>query len=110
MTGPLLEAALSYVRRTIPLHPRPKAPAVGNGWLSWGTTPGAIGRHWDQHPDANVGIRTDGGLAVLDIDPCQPGPYRRRIEHQRSASSNPPLSNSGGHASSKTASQPMPSA
>ena len=65
----LLDAALRYAPRTIPLEPRGKRPNVGRDWPSWVATPDSIRAHWQRHPDSNVGVRTGRGLVVLDIDP-----------------------------------------
>jgi len=72
----LLAAALRYAPRTIPLWapraPAPcpgKSPSVGAGWPTWKATPDTIRAHWRDHPSDNVGVRTGGGLVVLDIDP-----------------------------------------
>jgi hypothetical protein len=64
----LLEAALGYAPRTIPLPPRSKAPVVKD-WPNWHATPDKIREHWGYNPEGNVGIRTGKGLVVLDIDP-----------------------------------------
>ena len=64
----LLEAALRYRPRAVPLHPRSKRP-FGNGWTTRTWTVDELRRHFDERPDANVGIRTGDRLAVLDIDP-----------------------------------------
>jgi len=75
----VLEAALRYAPRTVPLHPpdafpagdqrNGKAPCVGRDWCNWKATPEAIRAHWERHPRSNVGVRTGGGLVVLDVDP-----------------------------------------
>lgn len=72
----LLAAALRYAPRSVPLHapdaPVPgagKAPSVGIGWPTWSATPEAIRAWWARHPRDNVGVRTGGGLVVLDVDP-----------------------------------------
>jgi hypothetical protein len=75
VTG-LLDAALRYAPRSVPLHapdaPVPgagKAPSVGAGWPTWRATPEAIRAWWARHPRDNVGVRSGQGLVVLDIDP-----------------------------------------
>lgn len=72
----LLAAALAYAPRTIPLWaprarvPYPgKSPSVGAGWPTWRATPETIRAWWADHPADNLGIRTGGGLIVIDIDP-----------------------------------------
>jgi hypothetical protein len=72
----LLAAALRYAPRSIPLHAPDarvpgagKAPSVGAGWPTWKATPEAIRAWWGDHPHDNVGVRTGGGLVVLDVDP-----------------------------------------
>jgi hypothetical protein len=64
----LLEAALVYAPRTIPLPPRSKAPVIKD-WPNWQATSDKIREHWGYNPEGNVGIRTGRGLVVLDIDP-----------------------------------------
>lgn len=72
----LLAAALRYAPRAIPLwSPRArvpcpgKAPSVGAGWPTWKATPETIRAWWADHPHDNIGVRTGGGLVVLDVDP-----------------------------------------
>ena len=67
-TSELLQAALRYLPRTIPLVARDKRPNVGEGWPQWTATRETVTAHYTQHPDDNIGIRTGNGLAVLDID------------------------------------------
>ncbi len=74
--GELLTAALRYAPRTIPLWaprarvPCPgKSPSVGAGWPAWRATPETIRAWWGDHPADNVGVRTGGGLVVIDVDP-----------------------------------------
>lgn len=62
----LLDAALYYAPRTVPLDG--KRPTITD-WPNWQATPKAINAHWARCPRANVGIRTGGGLVVFDIDP-----------------------------------------
>jgi hypothetical protein len=69
MTGrrdAILEAALRYGRRAIPLDG--KIPAVGNNWPIWNATPETIRAWFAGHPDANVGVRCGFGVVVIDID------------------------------------------
>lgn len=64
----LLEAALAYLPRSIPLAARDKRPSVGAGWPDWPATRESVTAHYAAHPDDNIGMRTGGGLVVLDID------------------------------------------
>ena len=70
----ILDAALRYLPRTVPLHDRSKRP-FGNGWQLKTWTSDEILAHYARHPQANVGVRTGAGiragawLAVIDIDP-----------------------------------------
>lgn len=64
----LLDAALRYRPRSIPLHPRSKRP-FGKGWQHRTWTADELRAHWDRWPGANVGLLTGDRLAVLDIDP-----------------------------------------
>jgi hypothetical protein len=47
-----------------------KHPITPNGLLDASTDPEKIGRWWDEHPSANIGVKTgpDSGLWVLDLD------------------------------------------
>jgi hypothetical protein len=90
---PLLEAALGYAARGIPVYPvhwprptpggaslacscprgpscdRPaKHPLVRHGVKEATTDPDRIGRWWRRWPQANVGLATGIGFDVLDID------------------------------------------
>lgn len=68
MREDLAAAAAAYVPLTVPLEPCGKKPAV-RAWPTWAATPESVRRYWAVTPDANVGIRTGGGLVVLDVDP-----------------------------------------
>jgi hypothetical protein len=72
----LLDAALSYAAREWRVHPlrdRAKEPRI-KAWPERATTdPETIRGWWEQWPEANIGIATGGGLAVLDIDPRNGG-------------------------------------
>jgi hypothetical protein len=57
--------------RVLPLDR--KVPRTPNGCYDATTDPDVIGRWWTQWPGADVGIRTGGGLAVLDVDPRHGG-------------------------------------
>lgn len=73
----LLEAALRYMPRTIPLAAGTKRPSVGEGWPDWPATRESVTAWYAEHPDDNVGIRcgdiNGNGLAVVDIDPRHGG-------------------------------------
>lgn len=62
----ILDAALQYGRRALPLNG--KVPAVGRNWPDWEATPEKIRAWFAAHPDANVGVRCGAGLVVLDVD------------------------------------------
>lgn len=64
----LLEAALRYGKRTVPLRPRSKLPAIDD-WPNWDATPDNIRAWWTQNPRANVGVRLGHGLVAIDVDP-----------------------------------------
>lgn len=69
----LLKAALSYVRRGIPVflcQPGGKRPLTHNGFWEATTNPRRIKGWWGRWPEANVGVPTGGksGLLVLDVD------------------------------------------
>lgn len=66
--SPLLQAALRYSPRTVPLLQQSKRPRFDD-WPDWPATREAIERHWAQHPDDNVGLRVGGGLVAVDVDP-----------------------------------------
>jgi predicted P-loop ATPase len=50
-----------------------KHPRVKNGLKEATTDAAAIKKWWKKWPDANIGIRTGDGLAVIDIDPDKGG-------------------------------------
>jgi len=66
--GPLHAAARRYAPRTVPLLPRSKRPR-SESWPDWAATRDAVDRHWQAHPDDNVGVRVGHGLAIGDVDP-----------------------------------------
>ena len=68
----LLDAALSYLPRTVPLIPGTKRPAV-DGWPEWPATAESVRAWWQEEPESNVGIRTGERLGVLDVDPRHGG-------------------------------------
>jgi len=68
----LAAAALDYLPRTIPLAEGTKRP-IHKDWAAWPATPETVACWWRQRPDSNIGIRTGGGLVVVDLDPRHDG-------------------------------------
>ena len=68
----LFTAALAYAARgwrVFPLADRDKVPRPGSrGFKDASTDPATIRAWWAEHPNANVGIATGGGLLVVDVD------------------------------------------
>ncbi len=65
-----LEAALRYAElgyRVFPCVPGGKAPLTAHGFQDATTDPARIEAWWGKHPDANVGMSTEG-LLVIDVD------------------------------------------
>jgi Bifunctional DNA primase/polymerase, N-terminal len=74
----MLEAALTYAERGWPVFPLgvgSKVPMIkgGRGYLDATIDPAAIRRWWNRWPEANIGVATGQGFAVLDIDPRNGG-------------------------------------
>ena len=72
----MLDIALAYARRGIPVFPcRGKLPLTKNGFLDATTDEDQIYFWWTEWPDANVGIPTGAAsrLWVLDVDPRHGG-------------------------------------
>jgi hypothetical protein len=68
--GELLAAALRYAElgyRVFPCAPSGKAPLTEHGFHDAMSDAEQIKRWWTQHPQANIGIPTEG-LLVIDID------------------------------------------
>lgn len=63
-------ADLGY--RVFPCVPGEKRPLTEHGCLDATTDENQICEWWSEHPDANIGISTDG-LVVVDIDPMPDG-------------------------------------
>jgi hypothetical protein len=75
---PLVQAALWYADRGIPLfpcRPRGKEPLVEGGFHAATTEEARIREWWERWPQANIGIPTGAasGWLVLDIDPRHGG-------------------------------------
>jgi hypothetical protein len=70
MPNHLLAATLRYAElgyRVFPCVPGAKAPLTDHGFLDATTDVEKIQRWWEQSPNANIGIPTEG-LLVIDID------------------------------------------
>jgi hypothetical protein len=79
----LLDAALRYLPRTIPIMAGDKRPSVGEGWPDWPATRASVTAHYAEHPDDGVGIRTGNGLVGLDVDVWDGGDLAlTRLERQ----------------------------
>ncbi len=93
-TATMLDAALDYARRGMPIFPahtptadgtcscrKPQCDDIGkhprtlNGLTGATTDPTAIGKWWDMWPLANIAVRTGApsGTVVLDVDPHKGG-------------------------------------
>ena len=73
----MLEAALSYVSKGIPVFPcnRDKSPKTSHGFKNATTDPDQIRSWWSKHPDASIGMPT-GNVSnywVFDLDLHKPG-------------------------------------
>lgn len=66
-------ALASRELRTFPLAPGKKVPIVINGHLKATTDLSRIGSWWTQVPLANIGIRPDEHVVVIDVDPRDGG-------------------------------------
>lgn len=75
----ILAGALGYAERgwqVLPIEPgtkRPLGTLVPHGVSEATSDPVTISRWWGLRPDASVGIRTGGGLVVVDVDPQHGG-------------------------------------
>jgi Bifunctional DNA primase/polymerase, N-terminal/Primase C terminal 1 (PriCT-1) len=78
-TYTLPEAAIAYAEAgltVLPLRPGRKEPCgslVRHGVKEATTDPERIEQWWKRQPTANIGIRTGGGLVVVDVDPRNGG-------------------------------------
>lgn len=63
-------ASLGY--RVFPCVPNQKRPLTPRGLHEGTTDEDQIADWWTQHPDANIGLVTDG-LVVVDVDATQDG-------------------------------------
>ena len=67
----MIDAALTYARRgwrVFPCQPRGKAPRTKRGHNDATTDEGQIRAWWGECPEANIGLATGAGLAVIDVD------------------------------------------
>src|SRR5215210_655013 len=79
MTPALLNAALAYASRGVPVfpcEPGGKRPLTYNGFWDASADPRRVEVWWRRWPGANIGVPTGGrsGLLVLDVDPGSGGP------------------------------------
>lgn len=73
---PLLEGALRLAEQGLavfPLRVRAKTPATAHGLLDASTDLDQVRRWWTANPWGNIGLRTGGGLVVIDVDPRHGG-------------------------------------
>jgi len=72
MSSPVLEAALNYARKGVPVFPCSitKRPLTAHGFKDASTDPAQIRAWWEQWPHAIIGIPTGAasGFAVIDLD------------------------------------------
>jgi len=81
VTYPMLEAALAYARRGLPvfpLWPGKKIPRIGErdggrGFHDATLDEAQIREWWTRWPDANIGVAVPAHLIVLDVDPRKGG-------------------------------------
>ena len=67
----MMDAALSYAARgwrVFPCQPRGKSPKTAHGHNDATTDEAQIRAWWGAWPDANIGLATGDGLAVIDVD------------------------------------------
>ena len=67
----MLDHALQYARRgwrVFPCQPRGKTPRTKHGHNDATTDEAQIRQWWTDWPDANIGLATGSGLAVIDVD------------------------------------------
>jgi putative DNA primase/helicase len=73
----MLEAALGYARRSMPIFPcnPDKTPATPNGFYAATTDEGKIRAWWAEQPYELIGLRTGraSGIFVLDVDNGEEG-------------------------------------
>lgn len=74
-------AGLGY--RVFPCVPGEKRPLTEHGVKDATTDEDQIGEWWTEHPDANIGVSTDG-LLVVDVDPIdgEQNPWCSEVEDQ----------------------------
>lgn len=83
----LLEAALAYAKRGLPVLPvdREKNPLNRHGSRGATTSLTKIRAWWNRWPDANVGIATGDALSALDIDGSEGETTLRRLVAEHGA-------------------------
>lgn len=58
--------------KVIPLQPGRKRPLEAGWQAKFTDDPVTVAETWRRHPTANIGVRTGGGIFVLDVDSYKP--------------------------------------